>query len=152
MKRTCASLLLACAFGCAGAGPIDPEQLEASDPDASSLVRLALDFYDRISNRRFNSIATYRDPALREFFQTPEAFADYYAELAQVLGEAHFQANRPTRIELEAIRFDGDATARLIVRFRGDNARPLRWWRTAVVREEVWKREQGRWWIIPGKL
>ena len=38
------------------------------------LSRLANVFYQRLAHRRINSIATYHDPSLREFFQKPESF------------------------------------------------------------------------------
>ena len=101
--------VLACAFPPAvdleeadvAPGSFDADVIEGGSGGDGALRRLALDFYQRIANRRFNSIATYQDPALREFFRSPAAFADYYAELAHVLSDHHFEASRPTRIRLE---------------------------------------------------
>ena len=152
MRRVLAFLLVVAALSCAGSRRFEPEILAAAVPESPQLARLALDFYGRIANRRFNSIATFRDPALQEFFRTPAAFADYYAELADKLSEAHFEANRPTRIDLEQLVFEEPAKARFTVRYHGENGRPLRWWGTNLLREEVWVRERDRWWIVPGKL
>ncbi len=144
--RIAACLAAAALAACAGAaGPGD----RSDDP---VLDRLAGDFYERISNRRFNSIATYRDPALREFFRTTQAWSDYYANLVQALDDAHFEAIRPTRIQLLAIARAGPEQVIVSVRFTGENGLPLRWWRTRIVREDQWEREDGRWWIVPGKL
>ena len=74
--------------------------LEPDTPEVKELESLILVFYSRVSNRRFNSISTFHDPALREFFKTPEAFADYYADLAQDLTVAHFDYNRPTSFQI----------------------------------------------------
>jgi hypothetical protein len=159
-----ALLALAAALACASPPAIDLEESDVApgsfDADVieggiggeRALRRLALDFYQRIANRRFDSIATYQDPALHEFFRTPEAFADYYADLAQVLADHHFEANRPTRIRLEEFSSETPERVRVRVRLTGENGLPLRWWETSVVREDRWERMDGRWWIIPGKL
>jgi hypothetical protein len=47
---------------------------------------------------------------------------------------------------------DGPGRARVRFRLRGDNGLPLRFWSTSIEREDVWQREDGRWWIVPGKL
>ncbi len=144
--RIAAWLAAAALAACAGAAaPGD----RSDDP---VLDRLAGDFYERISNRRFNSIATYRDPALREFFRTTQAWSDYYANLVQALDDAHFEAIRPTRIQLLGIAPAGPEQVIVRVRFTGENGLPLRWWATRIVREDQWEREDGRWWIVPGKL
>ena len=152
MSRAPALLVAISLLSCAAPRGVDPDAIEATHTGAASLMRLARDFYERLSNRRFDSIATYQDPALREFFRSPEAFADYYAELARVLGDAHFDAKRVTSIEVESLEFEQPTSARMTVRYRGEDGRPLRFWATGLVREELWKREQERWWIIPGKL
>jgi hypothetical protein len=154
------ALLLAPLLACAGPRTPDwtreererafAEALAAAD--ASPPLRLALVFYERTTNRRFNSIATYHDPALREFFRTPEAFADYYADLAQALADAHFEANRPTGFEIEDLASEAPGRVRVRVRFIGENGLPLRWWEAALVREDRWEQSEGRWWIVPGKL
>ncbi len=137
-----------------------------------ALGLLARDFYLRIESRRFNSIATYQDPSLREFFRSDQAWSDYYAHLVQKLEENYFEAVRPTRVEVTSIEFEvpeesppapgagpsGGAaeppppSALVTVRFVGENGRPLRWWTTEMTRVDRWTRLDDRWWIIPGKL
>jgi len=121
-------------------------------PEAEVLRRLAVVFYERLVNRRVDSIATFQDPALREFFQSPEAFADYYADLVEALTVNNFEAKRPTKIELIGLEREGMGQVRLRLRFTGENGLPLRFWRTSVVRQDQWRRVGGRWWIIPGKV
>ena len=121
-------------------------------PEAEVFRRLAIVFYERLTNRRVDSIATFKDPALREFFQSPEAFADYYADLVQALTAKHFEAKRPEKIELIGLEREGMGQVRLRLRFTGQNGLPLRFWKTSVVREDQWRRMGGRWWIIPGKV
>ena len=116
------------------------------------LPKLADVFYQRIANRRFNSIATFHDPALREFFANRESFADYYADLAQALDAARFEANRPLSIELLEFERGSPNQVMIHVHFSGENARPLRWWSSHLLREDQWEFRDGRWLILPGKL
>jgi len=120
--------------------------------DFTILVPLAKLFYERVEARRFDSLATFEDPALREFFRSEQAFADYYAAFAEALTQARFESNRPTAVRLESMARTGPATVRVRVRFRGENALPLRWWSTYASREDTWNFSQGRWWIVPGKV
>jgi hypothetical protein len=34
----------------------------------------------------------------------------------------------------------------------GENSLPLRFWETRLVREDRWERQDGQWWVVPGKL
>jgi hypothetical protein len=107
-------------------------------------------FYERLTGRRFNSLATFRDPALREYFETPESFSDYFSDLSQDLAEANFERNQPLAASVEEFAVDAPGRARVRVRMGGENGLPLRFWSTRVVREDRWERRGGRWWIIPG--
>ena len=118
----------------------------------SRLQRLSEVFYTRIINRRFNSVATYRDPALVEFFHSQQAYSDYYAEFAQALTDARVEASRPTEARIEAVALQGPGVALVRVHFSGQNSRPLRPWKSRLVREDRWEFSDGRWWILPGKL
>ena len=150
--RALAALLVAVAlFGGACRGL--PEPLPPPESIAQGrLPRLADVFYQRIANRRFNSIATFHDPALREFFASGEAFADYYADLAQALDASRFEANRPLSIVL--LEFEANDPDRVVihVHLSGENARPLRWWNAQLWRADQWEFRDGRWLIVPGKL
>jgi hypothetical protein len=148
-------LLLACASPTAPlprrSEPLAGHQAGPSD-EVASLEALAGIFYLRVSNRRFNSIATYHDPALREFFRSPEAFADYFADFVDALTWGRFRTERATSARLLGIEAEGPARYRVIVFFEGRHALPLRWWKVKMVREDLWERIEGRWWLIPGKL
>ena len=148
------ALLLACASPTAPlprrSEPMLGHQGESSE--VASLEALARIFYLRVSNRRFNSIATYHDPALREFFRSPEAFSDYFADFVDELTWARFRAERATSAWLLGIEAEGPARFKVIVLFEGRHALPLRWWKVKLVREDLWERIEGRWWLIPGKL
>jgi len=110
----------------------------------------ASQFYQRLTGSRFNSLSTFRDPSLREYFESEESFSDYFADLAQDLAEAHFARNQPVSSVVEEFSVDGPGKARVRTRVVGDNGQPLRFWSTSLVREDRWERRDGRWWIIPG--
>ncbi len=123
-----------------------------TDPGFERLLPLTEIFYDRVVARRFNSKATYDDPALREFFRTRESFSDYYASFAEALDSNNFESHRPTSVRLRAIRRTEVSQVEVLVHFRGENAKPLRWWSTGLDRSDIWEYRDGRWWIIPGKV
>ena len=129
-----------------------PEILGEQSDGTSVVLRLARVFYVRLINRRFNSIATYHDPALRELFGSDEAFADYFAAMSEALTVAHFEALRPTSVELTRLEVPEPGVALVTVRMTGRNALPLRWWRVGLERTDRWLLSDGRWYIIPGKL
>ena len=129
-----------------------PERVGDRDLESDKVERLARVFYTRTINRRFNSIATFHDPALRELFESPEAFADYFAAFADALDVAHFEALRPTSATLERIDVLDPDVVLITVRFVGENSLPLRWWTVELSRTDRWERSEDRWWIIPGKL
>jgi len=131
----------------------DPNTLNRGGAaDFSVLVQISKIYYERIANRRYNSKATFDDPALREYFQSPSAFADYYASLSEALERANFESHRPTSVRLLRIERTVSNEVGIEVRFTGENRLPLRWWRTRVKRADRWQFSQGRWWIIPGKV
>ncbi len=112
----------------------------------------ATTFYDRLVLRRINAVGTFKDRRLRAFFRTEQAFSDYYAELAQLLADAHFERNRPLAAQVAEFSFDGPGRARVLVRLTGDNGLPLRYGTTVVERYDRWERSDDQWWIVPGKL
>ena len=131
----------------------DPEarldRVEA--PGVLDFYERATAFYRRLEGRRFNSIATFRDAGLREYFRGEESFSDYYADLAEALVEANFERSKPIHTEIAEFLVDGPGQARVRVLLRGENALPLRWWETGAAREDRWVRSAGQWWIQPGQ-
>jgi hypothetical protein len=109
-------------------------------------------FYARLAHRRVNTYATFSDRVLREYFESEQAFADYYADLADDLDVAHFEQNRAVYVQVSEFLFDGPGRARVRVRLVGENGLPLRPGTTDVEREDRWQRRDGRWWVVPGKL
>ena len=117
------------------------------------LSEVAAIFYNRLAHRRVNSIATFHDPALREFFRSSEAFADYYADLVQALDNNHFEANRPNHVGVESFAVE-EGLDRVIVQvqFRGENGLPMRFWKVNYIREDTWELASGSWLIVPRRL
>jgi hypothetical protein len=109
-------------------------------------------FYETLIRRRFNTLETFKDPVLRDHFQTPDDFFDYYADLAQSLYLARFDRSRPTDVEVEEFLFENRFIAQVQVRFVGNNSRPLYPGKAVLIRLDRWERINGRWWIAPGKL
>jgi hypothetical protein len=109
-------------------------------------------FYTTLIRRRFNTLETFNDRVLRDHFQTPDAFFDYYADLAQSLNEARFERSRPTTVQIEEFLFENRFIAQVQVRFVGKNNRPLNPGNSVLIRLDRWERVDGRWWIRPGKL
>ncbi len=132
----------------------DLESVLASFPPEAreSLMPLSKIFYERMTNRRFNSRATFEDPAMRQFFPSLAAYSDYYAALADALDLAHIRYDRPSRIELLGIEPGSPDSLRLSLRFVGRNDLPLRWWNAVLVRTDEWRWQEGRWWVVPGKV
>lgn len=112
----------------------------------------ASSFYRQLAGRRFNTLTTYRDPALRDFFRSAHSHADYYADLTQALRFTAFAQNTPLRVELIEIRSDGPGRALVLTRIFGNNALPLRWWESELLRADRWERRDGTWWIVPSRL
>jgi len=161
------SLLLALVLigtGCANSGPVgswgddltDTERTEiaaALPPDAvSQLLPLSEIFYGRITSRRFNSRATFEDPSVRQFFPDVAAYSDYYAALVDALDRANIRYNRPTRVDLLGVEVSETGNLMLDLRFVGRNDLPLRWWNTSLARKDEWRWQDGRWFLVPGKV
>lgn len=149
-------LMFAIAFaGCSSKGMI-PEPPGGSVPvspqTSLNFYAQATEFYEHLIRRRFNTLETFNDPALREQFRTETRFFDYYADLAQSLDFANFERSRPVSVDVQAYLFETPNVARVQVRFVGRDDRPLRVNKTALIRLDRWERVDGRWWMTPDKL
>jgi hypothetical protein len=159
------ALLLAAALAAAGCslwpfgrepeGPAPDPAYGVVEVDSEAITGFyarAESFYGRIAQRRFNTLSTYRDEVLREFFRTEAAFADYYADLAADMAEASFERNRPLVLEVVEMRLSAPGEAEVVTRIVGEDGRPLRPGKTALERVDRWERVGGRWWIVPAQL
>ena len=109
-------------------------------------------FYELLANRRFNSILTYRDDALRAYFRDDDEFADYYADLSHALELGHFERSRPLTLAVEEFALEEPGVATVTVLLTGENDLPLRYGETDFSRVDRWERHHGEWWLVPGKF
>jgi hypothetical protein len=139
-------------WGGGGDGPARSSEVEiVSSNEVTNFYERASEFYRRLEGRRFNSIASFRDAGLREYFGSEASFVDYYADLADELATASFERSVPLQTDVQEFLVDAPGRARVKVRIVGEDGRPLRFWATSIRREERWERREGRWWIIPGR-
>ena len=157
IRRAAAALLLfALAAACAGDPPplAKPERgAVAVTPDVALALRHRVEgFYLRLAHRRFDTLETYNDFIMRDHFASQGLFFDYYADLAEDLALARFERSRPTDVEVLEFLFENASTAQVLVRFRGEDGRPLRPGSVELVRIDRWEAADGTWWVRPGKL
>ena len=144
--------LWACAGGPAPLPAPDHGAVAAPAEVALALRRRAEGFYLRLAHRRFDTLETYHDSIMRDHFSSLDLFFDYYADLAEDLVLAEFERSRPTEVEVLEFLFEDPRTAQVLVRFRGNDGRPLRPGSTQLVRADRWEWADGTWWVRPGKL
>jgi hypothetical protein len=156
VKRALTALLLALGAGCAGAPPplaVPEHGAVAVAPEVALGLRHRVEgFYLRLAHRRFDTLETYNDFIMRDHFQSLDLFFDYYADLAEDLVHADFDRSSPTSVEVLEFLFEDAKTAQVLVRFRGEDGRPLRPGRVELVRIDRWELADGTWWVRPGKL
>jgi hypothetical protein len=152
----CAALVLGgCFLGRGDRGVVGDERFGVELVEHEGVAEFherASAFYDRLAHRRVNTYATFSDRVLREYFQSEQAFADYYADLADDLDVAHFEQNRAVYVQVSEFLFEAPGRARVRVKLVGENGLPLRPGESEIEREDQWVRRDGRWWIVPGKL
>lgn len=105
-----------------------------------------------MAGRRFNTLDTFNDPALRGYFETQERFFDYYADLSQGLELEHFEKSRPDHVRVTEFVFDSPQRARVRVELEGEDGRPLRPDTTELSRVDRWERSGDAWFLAPEKL
>jgi hypothetical protein len=154
--KLAAVLLAVLVSACAGEPPplAAPERGAVSvAPEAALALRHRVEgFYLRLAHRRFDTLETYNDFIMRDHFASLDLFFDYYADLAEDLALAQFERSRPTGVEVLEFLFEDAKTAQVLVRFRGNDGRPLRPGSVELVRIDRWELAEGTWWVRPGKL
>jgi len=156
VRRPAAALLLALAAACAGNPPplAAPEHgAVAVEPEVALALRHRVEgFYLRLAHRRFDTLETYNDFIMLDHLASLDLFFDYYADLAEDLTRAQFDRSRPTSVEVLEFLFEDPKTAEVLVRFVGNDGRPLRPGSVELVRTDRWEWAEGTWWVRPGKL
>ena len=156
MRRAAATLLALCAAACASEPPPLPAPEHgavAVAPELALALRHRVEgFYLRLAHRRFDTLETYNDFIMRDHFASLDLFFDYYADLAEDLAAAQFERSRPSEVDVLEFLFEDAKTAEVLVRFRGNDGRPLRPGSVELVRSDRWEWSEGTWWVRPGKL
>jgi hypothetical protein len=156
MRRAAALALLWLAVACAGPPPpiaVPEGGAVAVDPEVALALRRRVEgFYLRLAHRRFDTLETYNDFIMRDHFASLDLFFDYYADLSEDLVLANFERSRPTDVSVLEFLFETPETAHVLVRFRGNDGRPLRPGTTELVRLDRWEWADGAWRVRPGKL
>jgi hypothetical protein len=154
VRWAAALLALALATACAGPPVLDaPHGGVAVAPEVALALRHRVDgFYLRLAHRRFDTLETYNDFIMRDHFASLDLFFDYYADLAEDLLAARFDRSRPTEVFVLEFLFEDLNTAQVLVRFVGDDGRPLRPGSVELVRTDRWEFVDGTWWLRPGKV
>jgi hypothetical protein len=149
-------LALAAAFGCVRSFPPIPAPeggaVAVASDVALSFQKRTDGFYLRLAHRRFNTLETFSDFILRDYFQSPDLFFDYYADLADSLERAHFDKSRPILVRIESFLFESPGAAQVLVHLEGWDGRPLWPGRVALSRVDRWEWADDTWWLHPGKL
>ena len=120
--------------------------------EVQAFYQRASNFYAQLAGRRFNTLATYRDPRLRDYFKSDSNYIDYYASMTQALRFTAFEQNTPLQVDVLEVQVEAPGRARVVTRVVGANALPLRWWETELHRVDRWERSDGIWWLVPGRL
>jgi len=100
-RRGCAAAAaVLAAAACAGPVPRIPAPeggaVAVDSGAALEFQKRADGFYLRLAHRRFNTLETFNDFVLRDHFQSPDLFFDYYADLAQALTDTYFDRADPS--------------------------------------------------------
>jgi hypothetical protein len=155
VRSAAALLLLGLALACAGTTPIAAPQggAIAVEPEVALALRHRVEgFYLRLAHRRFDTLETYNDFIMRDHFASLDLFFDYYADLSEDLVAADFDRSRPTDVAVLEFLFENPQTALVLVRFTGEDGRPLRPGSVQLDRIDRWEFADGTWRIRPGKL
>ena len=156
MTRVLAALALLAVSACGStAGTIPPPPggpVRVPSESALAFHQRAATFYPRLIQRRFNTLETFNDIVLRAHFRDLESFFDYYANLAESFSAAHFEKSRPVAITIQEFVFDDPDRVRVQIEFVGEDDRPLRPNKVALIRQDRWEQADGNWWVAPGKL
>lgn len=139
--------LLGCLFG--GGGP--PLE-QVSDRDVLEFANRIESFYRSLELVPIDTQLTYEDAELRGHFRDGDAFADYYASIANQIRGAAFRNGRADRVEILEFSFDTPEQATVQVALVGRHQRALRFWEIQLARTDTWLLVDGSWLLSPSGL
>jgi hypothetical protein len=153
-RLVCGAALVVALGACFGGGAVapPPAEPEVSDQDALQFAQRVQKFYDALSEVPLDAWVTYENKALRDYFQTPSAYADYYSALATEAREATLRDGFARTVKIREFRFEGPDQAVVEFELRGQHERQLLFWDVKIDRRDVWRRVEGIWLLFPEKL
>ena len=138
-----------CSWG--GAQPVAANP-PLPDEEVAAFSLRAEGFYHQLEDVPLDALVTYENRQLRDCFETPSGFSDYFSALASAAREAYFRDNTARKVRIREFYFAGPEEATVEVDFRSVHERTLRFWSIGFERTDHWKRADGVWHIVPEKL
>ena len=146
-------LLLLCASCFGGAAPETAPSTSPSDTDIAVFSKRIEGFYHQLEDVPLDALVTYQNKQLRDCFDTPTAFADYFSALATQARDLYFRDMTARSVRIRRFDFASPDEAQVQVSFTSVHQRTLRFWSIGFDRYDTWKRsEDGIWRIVPEKL
>ncbi len=145
------AVLTAC-FGGAAPMPAAAPVPRVSDEEALQFAQRVERFYTSLAEIPLDALVTYDNKALRGYFQTPAAFADYYSALATEARRKTLRDGEAVSVKIREFHFESPEQAIVAYEVRGDHERELLFWDVKIDRRDVWRRVDGVWLVFPEKL
>jgi hypothetical protein len=123
-----------------------------SDDEVAAFSQRITTFYSALEDVPLDALVTYENKALRDCFESPGAFSDYFSALATEARNQYFRDVAARSVRVREFYFDGPDRAGVEVSFRSVHQRALRFWSIGFDRHDTWERTDGVWHLVPEKL
>lgn len=125
---------------------------EIADQDVAAFSERIQAFYSGLEDVPLDALVTFENKKLRDCFETPAAFSDYFSALATEARDQSFRDGAAKSVRVVEFQFDSAEEAWVHVRFTSNHQRVLRFWSIGFDRFDSWRRTDGIWRIVPAKL
>jgi len=151
------SVLILCAacFGGAAEPPDDApahQSPQLTDEQVAAFSERIRSFYEALEDVPLDALVTYENKALRDCFESPSAFSDYFSSLATEARDLSFRDTTARSVRIREFYFDSPDVAIVDVRFTSVHQRALRFWSIGFDRRDTWRWNDGVWQLVPEKL
>jgi hypothetical protein len=109
-------------------------------------------FYEALEDVPLDALVTYENKALRDCFESPAAFSDYFSALATEARDMSFRDTTARSVRIREFHFASADLATVDVTFTSVHQRILRFWSIGFDRHDTWRWNDGVWQIVPEKL
>ena len=142
----------------AGAVGIDDrrDQEEPSDSPDVPIARLddrlkarAGKLYTFLEGKRVNLYSLYQNETFRDFFTTERALQNYVAYLSTRLAHSRFRKFQIERTEIMGYLPGGAGQVKIEVKLIGRHHQPFLFWDKTEVIQNIWRNEDGEWFVFP---